>query len=168
VLRDELDASVLADGHLSVFEDPGTDDPEVFSAYLRSIRWNTASAADRKLLQAPSRVGIHLDAYQLVPLAKALALPRVNLLIADDVGAGSKTIEAGLILRELILRRRMDFVVVSAPPSVARQWQDDELQAKFELAFTIIDREHLAAVRRERGFAVNPWHRARGSCCRIR
>jgi superfamily II DNA or RNA helicase len=153
--RDELDASVVADSHLSVFENPGTDDPEVFSAYLRSIRWNTATAADRKLLQAPFRAGIHLDAYQLVPLAKALALPRVNLLIADDVGAG-KTIEAGLILRELILRRRVDFVVVCAPPSMTRQWQD-ELQAKFGLAFTIIDREYLAAVRRERGFAVNPW-----------
>ncbi len=153
--RDELDASVLADGHLSVFQNPGTDDPQVFSAYLRSIRWNTATAADRKLLQAPFRAGIHLDAYQLVPLAKALAIPRVNLLIADDVGAG-KTVEAGLILRELILRRRVDFVVVCAPPSMTRQWQD-ELQAKFGLAFTIIDREYLAAVRRDQGFAVNPW-----------
>src|SRR5262245_19687243 len=153
--HDELDASVIADGRQSIFDNPGTDDPEVFSAYLRSIRWNTATAADRKLLQAPFRAGIHLDAYQLVPLAKALALPRVNLLIADDVGAG-KTVEAGLILRELILRRRVDFVVVSAPPSMIRQWQD-ELQAKFGLAFTIIDREYLAAVRRDRGFAVNPW-----------
>lgn len=152
---DELDASIIADSQMSVFENPGTDDPEVFSAYLRSIRWNTATAADRKLLQAPFRAGIHLDSYQLVPLAKALILPRVNLLIADDVGAG-KTIEAGLILRELILRRRVDFVMVCAPPAMTRQWQD-ELQAKFGLAFTIIDREYLAVVRRERGFAVNPW-----------
>jgi hypothetical protein len=45
--RDELDASVIADSHVSIFENPGTDDPEVFSAYLRSIRWNTATAADR-------------------------------------------------------------------------------------------------------------------------
>src|SRR4051812_32705081 len=65
---DEVDASVISDSHFSVFENPGTDDPEVFSAYLRSIRWNTATAADRKLLQAPFRAGIHLDAYQLVPL----------------------------------------------------------------------------------------------------
>jgi superfamily II DNA or RNA helicase len=153
--RDEVDASVIADGHQSLFENSGTDDPQVFSAYLRTLRWNTATAADRKLLQAPFRAGIHRDPYQLVPLAKALALPRVNLLIADDVGAG-KTIEAGLILRELILRRRVDFVVVCAPPSMTRQWQD-ELQTKFGLAFTIIDREYLATVRRERGFAVNPW-----------
>ena len=153
--QDELDAVIIADGERSVFDSPGTDDPSVFSAYLRSIRWNTATAADRRLLQAPFRAGIHLDAYQLVPLAKALALPRVNLLIADDVGAG-KTIEAGLILRELLLRRRIDFVVVTAPPSMTRQWQD-ELQARFGLAFTIIDREHVATVRRERGFGINPW-----------
>jgi SNF2 family DNA or RNA helicase len=126
-----------------------------FSAYLRFIRWNTATATDRKLLQAPFRAGIHPYAYQLVPLAMALALPRANLLIADDVGAG-KTVEAGLILRELLLRRRVDFTIVTAPPSMTRQWQD-ELRAKFGLAFTIVDREYLATVRRDRGFAVNPW-----------
>jgi hypothetical protein len=130
--RSELDAAVAAHGGHSIFDGLGTDDPEIFSAYLRSIRWNTATASDRRLLQAPFRAGIHRDAYQLVPLAKALALPRVNLLIADDVGAG-KTIEAGLILRELLLRRRIDFVVVAAPPSMTRQWQD-ELQAKFGLS----------------------------------
>jgi SNF2 family DNA or RNA helicase len=84
-----------------------------------------------------------------VDAARDNAITRVNLLIADDVGAG-KTIEAGLILRELMLRRRVDLVAVCAPPSMTRQWQE-ELQAKFGLAFTIIDREYLAAVRRERG-----------------
>lgn len=43
-------------------------------------------------------------------LAEALRLPRVNLLIADDVGLG-KTVEAGLVARELLLRRRIDFIV---------------------------------------------------------
>ncbi|GAA0589324.1 DISARM system SNF2-like helicase DrmD [Caenispirillum bisanense] len=96
-----------------------------------------------------------LDAYQLLPLQKALKLPRVNLLIADDVGLG-KTVEAGLVLRELLLRRRIDFTVVAAPPSMTLQWLD-ELEAKFGLAFTIIDRERLAEMRRLRGFGVNPW-----------
>jgi SNF2 family DNA or RNA helicase len=77
---------------------------EVLAAYLRAIRWKSATAADRDLLQAPFRAGIRLDAYQLLPLRKALRLPRVNLLIADDVGLG-KTVEAGLVARELLLRR---------------------------------------------------------------
>ena len=81
--------------------------------------WNTATAGDRDLFQAPFRAGIQLNAYQLLPLRKALRLPRVNLLIADDVGLG-KTIEAGLILRELLLRRRIDLIVVAAPKGVVR------------------------------------------------
>lgn len=52
-------------------------------------------------------------AYQLMPLRMALLLPCVNLLIADDAGLG-KTIEAGLELRELLLRRRVDFTLVAS------------------------------------------------------
>ncbi len=133
----------------------GTDDPEAFGAYLRTVGWNTATAADRDLFQAPFRAGIRLDAYQLLPLRKALRLPRVNMLIADDVGLG-KTVEAGLILRELLLRRRIDLVLVAAPPSMTLQWQD-ELEAKFGLTFDIIDRERLAELRRLHGFSVNSW-----------
>jgi hypothetical protein len=148
----EIGARRLEDDFWSRLGRDGTDDPTVFAAYLPTLKWNTATAADRDLLQAPFRAGIRLDAYQLLPLHKALRLPRVNLLIADDVGLG-KTIEAGLILRELLLRRRIDFTVVAAPPSMTLQWQD-ELEAKFGLAFTIIDRERVAELRRLRGFGV--------------
>jgi len=151
----EIGARLLHDDIWSRIARDGTDDAAVFAAYLRTLKWNTATAADRDLFQAPFRAGIRLDAYQLLPLRKALKLPRVNLLIADDVGLG-KTIEAGLIVRELLLRRRIDFVVVAAPPSMTLQWQD-ELETKFGLTFAIIDRELLAQLRRVRGFSVNPW-----------
>lgn len=131
------------------------DSPEVLAAHLRTIRWRSATAADRDLLQAPFRAGIRLDAYQLLPLRKALRLPRVNLLIADDVGLG-KTVEAGLIVRELLLRRRIDFIVIAAPPAMTMQWKD-ELESKFGLSFEIIDRERIGELRRLRGFSVNPW-----------
>ncbi len=85
----------------------------------------------------------------------ALRLPRVNLFIADDVGLG-KTIEARLIARELLLRRRVDRIVVACPPAMLEQWRD-EMEARFGLAFTILDRAHVTRTRRERGFAVNPW-----------
>jgi SNF2 family DNA or RNA helicase len=88
-------------------------------------------------------------------LRKALRLPRVNLLIADDVGLG-KTIEAGLVVRELLLRRRIDLVVVTAPAAMTAQWKD-ELESKFGLSFVIIDRERVAEIRRTRGFTYNPW-----------
>jgi SNF2 family DNA or RNA helicase len=151
----EIGATVLdEDGWRSV----GTglpDRAEVLAAHLRAIRWRSATAADRDLLQAPFRAGIRLDAYQLLPLRKALRLPRVNLLIADDVGLG-KTVEAGLITRELLLRRRIDFIVIAAPPAMTIQWKD-ELEAKFGLSFEIIDRERIGELRRLRGFSVNPW-----------
>jgi ERCC4-related helicase len=151
----EIGARLIDDDPWAQIAQNGTDDPEVFAAFLRTLTWRTASAADRTLFQAPFRAGIRLDAYQLSPLDKALRLPRVNLLIADDVGLG-KTIEAGLVMRELLLRRRIDFILVAAPPSMTLQWQD-EIEAKFGLSFQIIDRERLADLRRMRGFGVNPW-----------
>ena len=48
-----------------------SDSPEVLAAYVKAIRWRSATAADRDLLQAPFRAGIRLDAYQLLPLRKA-------------------------------------------------------------------------------------------------
>jgi hypothetical protein len=69
----ELDGSVLEDKGLARIAKLGTDDPSVCSAYLRALRWNTATAADRDLFQAPFRAGINHDAYQLLPLAEGPA-----------------------------------------------------------------------------------------------
>lgn len=67
--------------------------------------------------------------YQLVPLLMALRLPVPRLLIADDVGIG-KTIEAGLILRELMDRGEVDAFSVLCPPHLVEQWIG-ELKARF-------------------------------------
>jgi hypothetical protein len=64
------------------------------------------TATDPRLFQSPFRSGIRLDVYQLEPLRKALLPLRVNLFIAAAVGPG-KTIEAGLIARELLLRKKV-------------------------------------------------------------
>ncbi len=133
----------------------GFDPPARFAAYLHAQRWNCVTSTNPRLLQAPFRAGIRIDAYQLEPLRKALQLPRVNLFIADDVGLG-KTVEAGLILRELLMRQKVRRVVVAAPPSVVLQWRD-ELDARFGLPFVILDRGYVLAKRRERGYGVNPW-----------
>jgi SNF2-related domain len=151
----ELQPEILDPNDWSPLLTKTFEGPQRLGAYLRSTEWRTATAADRKLFQAPFRAGIRLDSYQLLPLAKALDLPRVNLLIADDVGLG-KTVEAGLIVRELLLRRRVEMIVVAAPASMLLQWQD-ELAQKFGLDFTIVDRGHLLETRRTRGFSANPW-----------
>ena len=67
-----------------------------------------------------------------------------------------KTIEAGLIARELLLRKKVQDIVVSCPPSMLYQWQD-ELEDRFGLIFEILDKEYIARVRQERGYGVNPW-----------
>lgn len=151
----ELGAQVIRPetGQLSAFA--RIDDPRHFAAYLHAIKWNTVTASDAKLLQAPFRAGIAISPFQLVPLMKALELPRANLFIADDVGLG-KTIEAGLVMQELLLRQRIEYVLVVCPASVCLQWQE-EMSKRFGLQFEIHDRSFVARRRRERGFATNPW-----------
>ncbi len=133
----------------------GFDEAGLFSAFMHTMRWNCVTATDPRLYQAPFRAGIRLDAYQLEPLDKALQMPRVNLFIADDVGLG-KTIEAGLIASEMILRRRVKEVCVAAPPNMLIQWQE-EMENRFGLRFEILDRSYIERMRQERGYGVNPW-----------
>lgn len=133
----------------------GVDEPRLFAAYLHALKWNSVTATDRQLFQAPFRAGIMLQAHQLEPLRRALLLPRANLFIADDVGLG-KTIEAGLVLQELLLRQRVDFMLVSCPASVCLQWRD-EMSKRFGLYFEVMNRAFVERRRRERGFGVNPW-----------
>lgn len=151
----EVDAEVLSGEAWEAIAKRGFDEQRVFAAYLHTLRWNCVTSTDPRLFQAPFRAGIRLDAYQLEPLRKALLLPRVNLFIADDVGLG-KTIEAGLIARELLLRKKVREIVVSCPPSMLLQWKD-ELEARFGLVFEILDKDYMKQVRRERGFGANPW-----------
>jgi superfamily II DNA or RNA helicase len=151
----EPDRRILEEERWGQLASKGFDDPRHFAAFLNTLRWNTVTATDPSLFQSPFRAGIKIDAYQMEPLRKALRLPRVNLFIADDTGLG-KTIEAGLIARELLLRRKAKTIVVAAPPSVLEQWKA-ELEERFGLVFEILDRRYVTRVRRERGFGANPW-----------
>jgi len=131
------------------------DYPVVFDAFLDAVTWGSVSQADDKSLQAPFRSGIDVDDYQLDPVVRALQMPRVNLLIADDVGLG-KTIEAGLVAQELILRHRARTILIICPSSIQVQWKE-EMRDKFGLEFRIVDRDLLGELRRKRGIHVNPW-----------
>lgn len=150
----ELDKQIPED-RWSDLTERAFDDPKVFSAFYHNLNWNSITSTDPELFQAPFRSGIKIEPYQLEPLWKALKLPRVNLFIADDVGLG-KTIEAGLIARELLIRKKAKDIVVFAPPSMLYQWKE-ELENRFGLVFEIMDKKYIAKIRQERGWAVNPW-----------
>src|ERR1700756_4378008 len=117
--------------------------------------WGAVSQADDTALESPFRGGSEVDEYQLDPVVRALSMPRVNLLIADDVGLG-KTLEAGLVVQEMILRHRVRTVLIVCPSSLQMQWQE-EMRDKFGLEFRIVDSESISRLRRKRGIHVNPW-----------
>jgi superfamily II DNA or RNA helicase len=133
----------------------GFDDPSTLAAFLDAVRWGAVTSAERDTLQAPFRSGISIEDYQLDPLVRALGQPRVNLLIADDVGIG-KTIEAGLIAQELLLRHRVRRVMVVCPATLTLKWKA-EMAEKFGLDFTIIDSDRLKELRRTHGISANPF-----------
>ena len=131
------------------------DDPNTLAAFVDAVRWGAVTSADANAYQAPFRSGANVEAYQLEPLRRALQAPRANLLLADDVGLG-KTIEAGLVIQELLLRHRARSVIVVCPPSLALKWQD-EMREKFGLEFVIVNREVMSDVRRSHGLNANPF-----------
>ena len=133
----------------------GFDHPNTLGAFLDAVRWGAVTSADRDTLQAPFRSGITIEEYQLDPLVRALGQPRINLLIADDVGLG-KTIEAGLVAQELLLRHRVRRVMVVCPATLTLKWKA-EMAEKFGLDFTIVDSECLRQLRRTQGIAANPF-----------
>ena len=136
--------------------DPSSfDAPEKLDAFLDAVRWGAASTADVKNIQSPFRSGIEIEDYQLDPVVRAIQMPRVNLLIADDVGLG-KTIEAGMVALELIIRHRARKILIVVPSALQVQWRD-QMRDKFGLKFRIVDSSLMRDLRRRRGIHVNPW-----------
>ena len=133
----------------------GFDLPERLDAFLDAVRWGAASVADVRNVQSPFRSGIDIEDYQLDPVVRAVQMPRVNLLIADDVGLG-KTIEAGLVAQELMLRQRARRILIICPSALQVQWQE-QMRSKFGLDFRIVNSELMKGLRRRRGIHVNPW-----------
>ena len=131
------------------------DDPKQLDAFLDAVRWGAASTADVKSVQSPFRSGIDIEDYQLDPVVRAIQMPRVSLLIADDVGLG-KTIEAGMVQSELVIRHRARRILIVCPASLQIQWRD-QMRDKFGLDFRIVDSNLMKELRRKRGIHVNPW-----------
>lgn len=131
------------------------DDPKTFAAYVDALRWGALTSADPRTLQAPFRSSASVEAYQLEPLRRAIDSPRANMLLADDVGLG-KTIEAGLVIQELLLRHRARSVIIVCPAGLVIKWQE-ELRDKFGLQFEVVNSETMKDFRRKFGVHANPF-----------
>lgn len=135
-----------------------------FLALQRATRWTaitpflSADSPSRRgepVPTAPVYGAVSADDFQLVPLARAMRMPRVSLLLADDVGLG-KTVEAGLILAELVRKRRIRRVLILTPASLRTQWQQ-EMEDKFSLGFDIVDKAATHKLQKDMGLDANPW-----------
>lgn len=152
----EVGQTVLPDQGLpDIINADSFDDPNRLGAFVDAMRWGAVTSADAKKFQAPFRTGANLEPYQLEPLRRALSAPRTNLLLADDVGLG-KTIEAGMVVEELLLRHRARTAIIVCPPSLCMKWRE-ELLEKFGLDFVIVNSETLAESRRKYGLGANPF-----------
>jgi superfamily II DNA or RNA helicase len=137
------------------------DSPEALQAFVNAHRWTRLNRLregdgieDEPLLGVWNSA-IQVHPYQLDPVIRALSMPRVSLLLADGVGLG-KTIQAGLVLEELLLRRRIRRILVLCPAMLQRQWKL-ELRRKFNLDFEVIDSDSTFQLRRRMGIDTNPW-----------
>ncbi|OQY27456.1 MAG: hypothetical protein B6243_13005 [Anaerolineaceae bacterium 4572_5.2] len=100
---------------------------------------------------------LRIEPYQLVPLMRALRMSRPRLLLADDVGLG-KTIQAGLIMAELMARRRAHRILVVTPAGpLMAQWKQEMLE-RFGLRLDEVNRDALDRIRKGAELGANPFH----------
>ena len=129
--------------------------PSVESMLHAAAAAKLLDALEDSLLLAPIQSSVVPLPHQLYALNRAISRDRIRYLLADEVGLG-KTIEAGLILRELKLRGMVRRVLVVAPKGLVRQWQA-ELRLHFGEKLHFIDRTELNAFRQLRNDEENLW-----------
>jgi SNF2 family DNA or RNA helicase len=157
----EATASILGNTSLPGVDANRPDSPQALQAFVNAHRWTRLNRLPEKEgLEDEPLLGvwnsaIQVHPYQLEPVIRALSMPRVSLLLADGVGLG-KTIQSGLVLEELLLRRRIRRILVVCPAMLQRQWKY-ELRRKFNLDFEVIDSDSTFQLRRRMGIDTNPW-----------
>jgi hypothetical protein len=122
--------------------------------YHQAFLLEQSLGGDALLAVQPGRLSI--EPYQLVPVLRAIRMSRVRLLLADGVGLG-KTIQAGLILTELMARRVAHRILIVSPAGpLLMQWHL-EMSERFGLRLEIIDRAKLEEIRRSTELGSNPF-----------
>ena len=126
--------------------------------WVAALRALLASTWGHGELRAAAAASIDLLPYQLEPVLASVH-GATRMLIADEVGLG-KTIQAGLIISELVTRGEGDRVLVLAPAGLCGQWRR-ELEDRFHLAATVVDAGELQQLARWSSLDAGPWQRVR-------
>ena len=125
------------------------------TAWYRAFRALARDHAPHDSLQTAASARIDLLAYQLEPALAVLRGQASRLLLADEVGLG-KTIQAGLVLKELLVRGHADRTLILTPAGLRDQWAR-ELSSRFDIATAIVDTSFLRSVVSSLSSGVNPW-----------
>ena len=148
----EEDIAVLDPGQTRLVPDDSSNYAKS-RLYLETLFRNSAPSGNEILVGHKGAMDV-VD-YQLEPTRQALSVPRVRLLIADAVGLG-KTIEAGILLSELMQRGRAKRILVVAVKSMLTQFQK-ELWARFTIPLVRLDSEGIQKIRRDLPSNYNPF-----------
>jgi len=116
------------------------------AAKVAEVLEGSTSATDSNILLAPMESNVIPLPHQIQALSRAISGTRVRYLLADEVGLG-KTIEAGLIIRELKLRGLVRRTLVVSPKGIATQWVA-EMQAHFNEQFQLVLGEDISTLQR--------------------
>lgn len=122
---------------------------------LRTEALQLKIAHEQGQLLSISNSLVRLEPYQLACVNEVMQKLRQRALIADDVGLG-KTIEAGLILKELEARNRADGVLFLVPAHLQKKWIRD-MERFFDIDLTVADRQWVESERRRLGEETNIW-----------
>jgi SNF2 family DNA or RNA helicase len=139
-----LEKSAIASAEFPLPKATELGDQEASQLLFNAARLSLRSGAGP--FRCLGRLSVCPRPYQLVPLLMALRLETIRLLIADDVGIG-KTIEAGLILREMLDRGEIKRIAVLCPPQLCDQWQR-ELKQKFHIDAVVVRSGTVANLQR--------------------
>ena len=116
------------------------------AAKVAEVLEGSSGASDGHVLLAPMESNVIPLPHQIHALSRAISGDRVRYLLADEVGLG-KTIEAGLVMRELKLRGLVRRTLVVAPKSLAMQWVA-EMDTHFNESFSLVNPGDLDALER--------------------
>ena len=116
------------------------------AAKVAEVLEGSASATEGHVLLAPMESNVIPLPHQIHALSRAISGDRVRYLLADEVGLG-KTIEAGLVMRELKLRGLVRRTLVVSPKGIATQWVA-EMQTHFNEQFQLVLGDDIGTLQR--------------------